>query len=139
MRTIKFKAIEAKTGQWVYGGITSPLHSPNGNIQIVSCEYHEQHEDDEYFIFIDVLPETVCQFTGVFDSENNEIYEGDTCMLTASDDFSDTRYSNMCGVRTVYYRVNAGQFQFEDYVPLNWGGWKYVKILHNIHDYAGKP
>ena len=67
-RTIKFRGLRTDGKGWVYGG-------------------YFQHTPDEdgvrYYIFdfnegaVEVIPESVGQFTGCYDKNGKEIYEGD--------------------------------------------------------------
>lgn len=61
MREILFRG-KCYTGQWIYGGLIYPDMIFNNN-----------RVEEIYF----VDPKTVGQFTGLYDRNNKEIYEGD--------------------------------------------------------------
>ena len=68
MRTIKFRGKRIDNGEWIIGDL---IQSNNGVIQILPIE------SDIFFNNEVVDPETVGQFTGLFDKNGKEIFEGD--------------------------------------------------------------
>lgn len=71
MREIKFKAKRLDDNSWVFGY----FYEENGNTYIIENRQEESKLNRNLTYQVD--PETVCQFTGLKDYENQDIYEGD--------------------------------------------------------------
>lgn len=119
MRTIKFRGKCAKdsryAGEWVEGGVLQC--EKNDDVLIVyaitdtcSCTYH-------------VDPATVGQFTGLFDKNGKEIYEGD---IVRHDENSKC-YSIIYEEPMFRFAPNDDCFAFLNHPEL-------LEVIGNIHD-----
>lgn len=99
---IKFKAKSILDRTWVQGDL---IHKEDGKIAILRNGFNVSEVD----------PSTVCQFTGLKDCKDNEIWEGDVLLNTNSDSQYTVMYSDYGGAFFIRKKgtVNDDMYLFE--------------------------
>lgn len=77
-REIKFRGVDSKSGEWVYGSL---VVWPDGDMSILSPSSRDKKKSSTEMEEHYVEPDSVGQYTSYHDCEGREIYEGDIVEL----------------------------------------------------------
>jgi uncharacterized phage protein (TIGR01671 family) len=120
MRKIKFRGI-TPDGEWVYGDLFTADNEKHKRVAIWPIDLNMP---------LDIIPETVGQFTGLVDKNEVEIYEGDI-VLTEISPFNTRRICN----KVIFLN---GSFRYANMrmndAPIGLYKTKEVQVIGNIHD-----
>lgn len=138
MREIKFRGKRKDNGEWVYGNLQVPTPPFDKYFMWDKNDYGQQ---------VEVIPETVGQFTGLKDKNKKDVYEGDVLRKTSKEYFDKINFvgyevfyhdndmaESHVGFqmnRTHYFGCVCGTSNFYQFLP------KYVKkmeVIRTIHD-----
>lgn len=130
MREILFKAKRVDDGDWVEGCLV--IDHSRSNL----FEYRMQPVESGVLYAPPIVPETLCQFTGLCDKNGNKIWENDI-VKTVSDIYAQVKF----GLYTTGFALeecNQGfyaDFSDETYLRHELGYWNNkVEVRGNIFD-----
>ncbi len=134
-RIIKFRGKRKDNEKWIYGNL---IIDEDKYYICLGINEHIKRDDYEVYM-IEVIPETIGQFTGLYDKNRKEIYEGDIVKINAHNfDFGykqeEIRQIKFIdGSFGIYKGISKNEYYFNDLATeVGYGEIDYYEVIGNV-------
>ena len=128
MREILFRGKRTDNGEWVYGYYTNArYYLDKKEMHIIFEQDVEVYPHSEFAGGEEVLPETVCQFTGLHDKNGRKIFEGDIVKYS-------TNKVGIINYGTACFSVQDTKSRNNPALDIIFADYSNVEVIGNIYD-----
>lgn len=126
MREILFRAKRIDNGEWVEGNLIT--NERNERKKYIGYIFDERNGVIEDFDIVEVMPNTICQYTGLNDKNGNRIWENDIVKHDVSDTIGTVKWYQEDYVGWCVDDIVIDEQQFTDEM------WSECEIVGNVFD-----
>lgn len=137
MSEILFRGKRVDNGEWVYG-----FYAFSEKTQKTYIIMSTPPEDFATFIFEEVIPETVEQYTGLTDKNGKKIFKGDIIREFSENENGEYDYEHFDVGRVFWYQETARFLKTSKLFPNNCPeitGFREYEVIGNIHENPELP
>ena len=126
MREILFRGKRVDNGEWIEGYYYEEL---DGTHNIMTKESTGEYDGVQYYVPVEVIPETVGQYTGLDDKNGRKIFEWDVCKIS----IYGPEYIGFVDFYSGCFALDISKTYGTEYAPCMYEFFEY-EVIGNIHD-----